>query len=161
MRIQTDNGKYTMNMKNRLIYSFLSLVGAGMLAASVASAHGFGPGMDGSPADLAARFQSEASLLGVTVDEIKAAWAQGKTIADVATAHAITKEQLAEKMKAQKATNMKTRLQALVTAGVITQAQADQRLLFMQAQKAKPDGKGKGMGIGFGRGGRFGGHGGR
>ena len=104
------------------------------------------------------------------MDEVKAAWAQGKTLFDLATAHNITKEQLAQKMKGERAGDIKTQLQALVTQGVITQAQADSRLAFMQAQKAKvkiADGdtkdkerKGWGMGgkkgRGFGRGGRFG-----
>ena len=146
-------------MKKKFMYSFFPLLSAGMLSAGVASAHGFGMEMNGVPQDIATRFQNEAALLGVSIDEVKAAWASGKSPLDVATAHGITKEQLAQKMKDQRAAEMKTKLQALVTQGVITQAQADQRLAFMQAQaaKQKTEGNKKGRGIGFGRGGRHGG----
>ena len=153
-------------MKRALIYSFFPLLSAGIFTAGITSAHGLGAGVNGTPTEITARFQGEATLLGVNIDEIKTAWAQGKTLFDVAQAHGITKEQLAQKMKGQRVAEIKTQLQALVTQGVITQAQADQRIAFMQAQQAKKntDGKGKegkewGMGgskgRGFGRGGRF------
>lgn len=154
-------------MKRALIYSFFPLLSAGIFTAGVASAHGFGSELNGTPAEITARFQGEAALLGVPVDEVKKAWAEGKTLFDVATAHGITKEQLAQKMKDQRTAEIKTQLQVLVTQGVITQAQADQRLAFIQAKQAKKiakidgkDNEGWGMGgkksRGFGRGGRFG-----
>lgn len=105
--------------------------------------------------------------MGIPVDEVKAAWAQGKNLFDVAATHGITKEQLAQKMKDQRIAEIKTQLQTLVTQGVITQTQADQRLTLIQTKQAKKiaktdkkDNEGWGMGgkkgKGFGRGGRFG-----
>ncbi len=149
-------------MKRALIYSFFPLLSAGIFTAGVASAHGLGSGLNGTPTEITARFQREAALLGVPVDEVKTAWAAGKNLFDVATAHGITKEQLAQKLKDERTAEVKAQLQVLVTQGVITQAQADQRLAFIQAKQAKAktkpvtDGEGK-KGRGFGRGGRFGG----
>lgn len=80
------------------------------------------------------QFTQEAALLGVSVDEIKQAWAEGKTLHDVATAHGITADQLREKMEAAHKDAMKKHLDVLVQQGVITQAQADSRLVFMEKQ---------------------------
>jgi len=156
-------------MKRALIYSFFPLLSAGIFTAGVASAHGVNAGLKGTPEAISARFAKEALLLGVGVDEVKTAWAEGKSLFDVATAHGITKEDLAKKMKAVRIQEAKTKLQALVTQGVITQAQADKRIAFMEAQAAKPkhakkdnDNEGRGWGMGgskgkgFGRGGRHG-----
>ncbi len=157
-------------MKNKfkiVAYSAIPLVGLAMLSANIASAHGFDGfgGMFGAGANssansaeaatnLQARFQNEANLLGISVDDVKAGWAQGKTIQQIATEHNITIEQLQQKMKDQRLTNMKTHLQGLVSAGVITQAQADSRLSFMQSNfdndKIGKGGKGmRGMHLGL------------
>lgn len=150
-------------MKNKLkivAYSAIPLVGLAMLSANIASAHGFdgfggmfgmGSGAGGNSAEYSAnlqtRFQNEANLLGVGVDAVKAGWAQGKTLEQIATENNISAEQLQQKFKDQRLANMKTNLQSLVSSGVITQAQADSRLSFMQANADKGfSGKaGKGM----------------
>jgi len=147
-------------MKNKKLFAYaLALtLGVGALGtASVASAHGFF-GMMGSqatPEEIASRhqsmFQAQANLLGVSVDEVKAAWAQGKTMLDLAKEKGISEETLQTKMKAQRTEQVKTQLQNLVSKGVITQAQADQRLQFMQSNQPQ-GGRGGKMGMGMMRG---------
>ncbi len=127
-------------MKKYLAYAVLPVMGLGLLGAGIASAHGigFGFGQNATPQEIASRqqtmFQNEANLLGISVDEVKSAWAQGKTIAQIAQDHGITQAQLQQKMQDTRLSAMKTRLQAMVEQGVITQAQADQRLQFMQSR---------------------------
>ncbi len=140
-------------MKKKLAaYAILPVLALATLGASTASAHGwFGFGQAQTPEQVAQvhtqMFQQQADLLGVSVEDIKNAWAQGKTLEDLATEKGITLEQLRQKMQEQRQAHIKTQLQQLVSQGVITQAQADQRLQVMQTQGA--NGK---MGKGFGRG---------
>lgn len=97
------------------------------------------------------RFQNEANLLGVSVDEIKNAWAQGKNLQQLATEKGITETQLQQKLSEQRQQQMKSNLQTLVDKGVITQAQADLRLQYMQ-NNTQNRGKGRGMGMHMGLG---------
>lgn len=146
-----------------------AFLGLGFLGANSASAHGMGMfggfgGMWGSaatPDEIAARqqamFQSEASLLGISVDDVKAAWAAGKSLPELAQEKGITMLQLQQKLKDAQTAKIKTQLKALVDKGIISQAQADQRLQFMQNQQAQINGKlgsrrglGKGMMRGLG-----------
>jgi hypothetical protein len=128
-------------MKAKYIaYAVIPVIAVAILGTGVASARGFGGfggGMFGgelSADDIAARhevmFAEHASLLGLSVDAVKSAWAEGKSLWELAEANGITKDALAAKMKEARTAQMKTHLQALVTKGVITQAQADQRLTF-------------------------------
>lgn len=100
-----------------------------------------GPGGHGdfenNPDQWLSRITSDAAILGISVDDMKAAWSQGKTLEDLATEKGITREQLAEKLKAAADTKQKETLQALVTKGYITQAQADARLNAMKTRKAE------------------------
>jgi hypothetical protein len=102
-----------------------------------------------TPEEIASRqkgmFEKEASLIGATLDEVKEAWAEGKTLRQLAEEKGITSEALKEKMNAQYKAQVKENLQSLVTQGVITQAQADKRLQYMStlvSQKGKGRGKG-------------------
>ena len=131
-------------MKKTLIYAFVpALIGMGALGINLASAHGgfgFGPvGEEIDPAQIAERqqemFQREADLLGISVDEIKNAWAEGKNMRQLAEEKGLT-AQLEEKMKAEKETRIKSHLQALVDKGIITQAQADARFQAMENFKS-------------------------
>lgn len=135
----------------------LTFIGVG-----TASAHGPGMGFKGfgfgaskATAEQIAevqtnRFQEVATLLGISVQEVKQAWAEGKTIQQLATAHGITAEQLKQKMIDARAQQMKGHLKILVDKGVITQAQADQRLAVMQNMKTKKQVRGFGHMHGFG-----------
>jgi uncharacterized protein YaiL (DUF2058 family) len=140
-------------MKRRLLaYALVPALGLGILAANMASAHGMF--MSGTPQEQATQqakmFEQQASLFGITVDEAKTYWAEGKTIADIAKDKGLTEDQLRAKMDAARQAEMKTRIQNLVDQGVITQAQADKRLQFLSTQSAKlPMGKGFHRGFGF------------
>ena len=120
---------------NKLLAYFLVSLGILSLAGvGIASAHGWLG--DLSPEDLTARFQTmfekKAEILGITVDEFKAGWAEGKTLKEIAEEQGITQEQLQERMREEREKHMRERLNTLVENGVITQEQADQRLNFMQ-----------------------------
>lgn len=173
--LSSDNGRRTggtkkrpvnkpenKKMKNKLVaYAALPVIVLGLAGAGIASAHGtmggFGLGRFGdnlTPDQVATNhqtmFQNEANFLGISVDDVKNGWAQGKTLQQIAQDHGITREQLQQKMKDAWTAAMKTQLQTLVTKGIITQAQADARLQFLESA-ANGAGKGR-MGKGFHRG---------
>jgi hypothetical protein len=140
--------------------SLLSLAGLASLGIMSASAMGFGGGMgmrsNLTPEELAARhtemFAQHASILGLSVAEVKAAWAQGKNMLTLAKEKGISQAQLQEKMQALRQTEMKEHLQALVSKGVITQAQADSRLAYMKSNSSvgksgRGGHRGQGMGM--------------
>ncbi len=115
----------------------LPILALGLISAGVASAHG-GWFNNATPEEITSgfnnMFQREAEILGISVDEAKTAWASGKTIKEIADEKGISQQELQNRMKNIAKTNMKTQLQALVEKGVITQAQADARLKFMETK---------------------------
>lgn len=139
-----------------LVYAFVpAMLGVGLFTVNIASAHGWFSGFGTLSADEIAsrqqeRFQHEADILGISVDEVKNAWAQGKSLWELAEEKGITQEQIQQRMKDAFTQQMKTHMQTLVDQGVITQAQADARLQFMQnnAQNGK---RMMGMGMRFHR----------
>lgn len=144
--------------KKYVMYAFLPVLGLGLLGANLALANGFGFGMMNlAPDEIATRqqtmFQNEATLIGISVDDMKAGWAQGKTLQQIATDHGITADQLKQKMVDARTAQMKANLQTLVAKGVITQAQADARLAFLQTSATNGKGGGRMMGRGLMHGG--------
>lgn len=152
--------------KKRIIGAGLaSILLLGVMVPAFASAHGMfgfgGMGMTVATPEESAklttdRFAREAQLLGITVDEAKSYWAQGKTLREIATEKGISTDALQSKMQELRKTQMKTHLDTLVSQGVITQAQADQRLLSTETLAADQKGKNgrgghRGMGM-MGRG---------
>jgi hypothetical protein len=134
--------------KKPLIYSAIALIptlAIGAFLTQSVSAHGGigGPGFDGGPEDLSnptalvQQFNDEASLLGISVDDVKNAWANGTSIQDLAKAKGIDETTLQAKMKAAREAQIKNQIQALVSNGTITQAQADARLVFLQKQETQ------------------------
>ena len=144
-------------MKNKtFVYSVAALIFSfSIIGASIASAHGmFGGFSNVSPEEIAtrqqARFQDEAKILGVGVDEIKGAWAQGKSLKDLALEKGISEEQIQARMKEAWTQKLRSQLKTLVDKGVISQAQADKRLQTMQDISIKNKGRmGKRMFRGF------------
>lgn len=137
-------------MKKKLMaYAVVpAVLGFGILGASVSSAHGlFSDVQQLSPDQIVQRqqtvFQNQAALLGISEAAVKEGWAQGKTMKEIAADSGITAEQLAAKMKAHQEAQMKAHLQTLVSAGVITQAQADSRFAVMQQKFTSAKGKGR------------------
>jgi len=113
-----------------------------ILGASAAYAYG-GPGFfmaKTDPVTMAnnweAKIQQEANLLGISLDEMKTDWAAGKTILDIAKEKGISQADLRTRQKNAQLDQMKQWLQALVSQGKITQAQADARLKAIQAKSA-------------------------
>ncbi len=137
-------------LKNALIPS----IGLALLTISSASAMTFGA-MNITPEEIATKqatmFQEQATVLGLSVDEVKNAWASGKDLKTLAKEKGISLDTIKQKMEATRLANQKTMLTTLVTKGVITQAQADQRLAVMSTKNAKGMmGEGKHGGRGFG-----------
>jgi len=146
--------------KKYLIYTILPITALAVLGVGVASAHGWFGGFSNISSDeIADRqqaiFQNEAQILGISVDEVKNAWAEGKGLKQIMEEKGISQEQIQTRMKELQTQEMKTYLQALVDKGVITQEQADKRLQIMQDRLT--NGKmGRGFHMGFGRGFGFG-----
>jgi len=97
-------------------------------------------------------FEDQASLLGISVGKVKEYWAQGKSIKEIAEEMEIDDENLQEKMKQARREKIKVKLQILVDNGVVTQAQADQRLQIMEErfENERTRGMRRGFGKGFG-----------
>ncbi len=129
-----------MNMTKRKILTYGSIFALAIfLSSGVAKADAFWGG-------------------NLSVDEVKNAWANGQNIFELAKAKGISEDTLKAKMETLRSEKHKTQLQALVTKGVITQAQADARLKSMETMKEKmgdKKGKGRGMGHMMGMGGLF------
>ena len=73
-----------------------------------------------------------AKAIGISEADLRTALQGGQTIAQVAAAHNVTTDAVAAAIKA----DLQTRLAAQVTAGTITQAQADERLAGADARIA-------------------------
>jgi hypothetical protein len=155
--------------KKYLVYALVPAFAVALAVGGAALARGmFGFGMSNlTPEQIASNqnnmFQREANLLGVSVDEVKNAWAAGKTFQQLATEKGITAAQLQQKMIDQRKQDVKNYLSTLVSQGVITQAQADQRSQFIDQMSSSTSkfrrvgpktfgrhGMGMGMGMGFG-----------
>lgn len=139
-------------MRKIVAYSFIPLLGLGLfLGTSVASARGFLGNPNITPAEMATRqsdaFAHQAQILGLSLDEVKEAWANGTSIKDLITAKGLNQTDIQARMKTVAFSELKTQLSSLVSQGVITQAQADTRLAFMQTRLDSAKGKG---GRGFG-----------
>lgn len=148
-------------MKYKKIAAFAAIpaLALGMLGLSQsASAQGLFGGVftKATPEEIATHqtnmFQHQAELLGLSVDEVKQAWAEGKGMKELIEEKGIDPETIKTKMKAEAEARMKEHLQTLVDKGVITQAQADQRLETMKNKQGE-------MKTRFGRGGGPGGDG--
>lgn len=139
--------------KNTLFaYALAPVLGLSLLGgASIASAYGMGMGGYGNratPEEVATKQQEvfirQAELLGVSVDDVKSAWATGKSFQTLAKEKGITAEALRTKMEAERKAQVTAELGALVSKGIITQAQADSRLKYLSSIP-KEGKKGRGM----------------
>ncbi len=138
----------------------VALIGAGTVSAHSGLGMGFmgfGPFNSSSNSDQFAQmhqqmFERMASMLGISVDVVKNGWAQGQSITEIAKANGISETDLQAKMQSAAKQQLADQLKVLVDKGVITQAQADQRLNLMQNDLSARRGAGKGMMMGFGHG---------
>ncbi len=133
-------------------FAALPVLGLGIFGASqVASAHGlFRGASSATPEEIAAHhtemFEHQSEILGLSVDEIKEAWAAGKGMKELMEEKGIDEEAVRTKMKAEMESRVKEHMQTLVEKGVITQEQARTRLETMKNNEGK-------MGDRFGKGG--------
>jgi hypothetical protein len=74
--------------------------------------------------------EATASALGITVDQLRTAQLNGRTLTQIAADHGISKAQLVSKLVAA----ARTRLAADLKAGTITRAQYDAALADLQAR---------------------------
>lgn len=147
-----------MTKKMILKTALIPSIGLALLTISSASAMSFGHmnlNSKATPDEIATQqstmFQNQASMLGLSVDEVKTAWASGKDLKTLAKEKGISLDTVKQKMQTQRLADQKTMLSTLVTKGVITQAQADQRLATLSTKTAKGGmGEGKHGGRGFG-----------
>jgi hypothetical protein len=141
-------------MKSKLFtYAALSVLGSGLLiGATTVSAQGFFGGTQATPDEIATRqqtmFDREARVLGISVAEVKQAWAEGKTMQQLMSEKGISEEVVQARLAESRLAQQKSHMQALVDKGVITQAQATTRLEYMSKQTGF---SGKGMGMGQGK----------
>lgn len=140
-------------MRKILFYSLSVIILFGFLGANTALARGWFSGKNNwSPDEIVTRYQTmfenEAKILGISVDEYKAKWAEGKNFWEIAKELGLTKEQIQAKIKEMRMAEIKTQLQILVEKGIITQNQADQRLKTMENWLSQ-DKRGKGWYNGF------------
>lgn len=113
------------------------ILGVFVLGAGSASAHGMpgaGMGRNFDTANMNEMFTSQANMLGVTTDEVKNAWSQGKDIMTLAKEKGIDETTLRTKMDAVREAEMKAKIQELVTKGIITQDQANKRIETMKTK---------------------------
>ncbi len=138
-KLKNKKIKKFKNMKNKTIIYIIALAGIGFLSANMALAHNlsFGWGMGNISADeLAAHHQQmfvhQARILGISVEEVKNAWAEGKTIGQLIQEKKLDLNKILERAKELRLELIKNHLQTLVSKGIISQEQADKRLQFMQ-----------------------------
>ncbi len=136
-------------MKHKtLLYALFPILGMSLLTISPVAASGMFGGLGTqNPDEIATHqqtlFQAEADILGVSVDDVKNAWADGKSLKQLADEKGISQDTLNTKLKEYQTNKLKTQLQALVSKGIITQAQADKRLTLLQSRLGKNN---RGMG---------------
>jgi hypothetical protein len=122
-----------------LLYGIIPtlLLGVGI---SSATAHGmFGWRGQADPAAMAVeqtqRFEHQAEVLGVSVEQVKEYWTKGMSPRDIIEELDLDETAIQNRMREIRQTNMKEHLQVLVDQGVLTQAQADTRLEFMSSHE--------------------------
>ena len=146
--------------KKYLILTILTLILLGTGSALACGWGWFGGFGNATPDEIAQRqkamFERQAQILGISVEEVKNYWAEGKTIREIMEERNISEEQIQARMKEIQLQEMESFLQTLVEKGVITQDQANKRLEVMQNQlengKVGKMGRGFPRGMGFGRG---------
>jgi CxxC motif-containing protein len=121
-------------LKKSLLVGLVGVAAAGaLLFAGSTSVFAYGSGMmgNGQGTGYTQMLSEKARILKTTVADLTAKLASGKSFYQVATEKGISPESMHEQME----TFQKTRLQAEVKAGTITQAQMDERLKWMESRQ--------------------------
>lgn len=86
-------------------------------------------------------FQSKADLLGISLEQMKEYWSEGKDIKEIAKEMNISEEELQLKIQESHKVRMTEHLNLLVERGRITQEQADAKFTYMQERMDNCDGQ--------------------
>ena len=81
-----------------------------------------------------AMFQFQATVASASLDEVKNAWVEGKSIEKLAREKGVTNAKIKVRMMEAQLAKFKLFLQTLVSQNVITQVQADKRLALFQKE---------------------------
>jgi hypothetical protein len=113
--------------------SLLGVTASGALAATTSGSPAAAAGAKHDPSDRklirAAVVAAEATALGMKPEELRAALKSGKTVAELAAAKGMSRDQFADKL----ANTVKPDLEKLVDAKKISQAQADRVVARIRA----------------------------
>ncbi|MBS3903086.1 MAG: hypothetical protein KGZ30_04605 [Anaplasmataceae bacterium] len=135
-----------------LPFFILPFLAFGLVGVGAASAHGLMM-TNLTPDEIAAHQQkmleTHANFFGISIDQMKAYWAEGKTLKEVANIQGMSDDELRAKMAENHKARLKEHLSLLVQKGVITQAQADQRLLVMENRFQESGLRKPGRGFGY------------
>lgn len=94
-----------------------------------------GKGERGMHKDNGQKLTDAATILGTTKEALQTQITAGKDLKDIVAAAGISETDFRTKMEALRLTEIKTRLAAEVTAGTLTQVEADQKLTDMSTHK--------------------------
>ena len=84
-------------------------------------------------------FQNKANLLGISIEQMKEYWSEGKNIGEIATEMDINEEELRVKIQESHKERMTEHLNFLVENGKITQEQADAKFTYIQERMGDCD----------------------
>ena len=137
-------------MKKILLYSLLAVGVVGIVSASAVSAQGFfhnrGMNIDGEGAKggYENMLEIKAEVLGLSVDDLKAAKEEGKTFQEITENQGLSVDELRAQMqekkqelRAEKMEGMEAHIAQLVADGKITQEQADEKLEWLENHEGK------------------------
>jgi len=85
-------------------------------------------------------FKAKADLLGISIEQLKEYWSEGKNIGEIAVEMDISEEELRSKIQESHKAKMTEHLNLLVERGRITQEQADTKFTYMQERMDNCDG---------------------
>lgn len=138
-------------MKKILLYSLLTVGVVGLVSASAVSAQGFfyNRAMD-SAGGYERILENKAEILGLSVDDLKAAKEEGQTFQEIAENQGLSIEELRAQMqekkqelRAQKMEGMKAHIEELVANEEITQERADYKIQKIQERFENFEARGK------------------
>ena len=135
-------------MNKYIVLAALPVLIVSVVGISFVSAHGWFGLFKGDGAEhKGMMFEQKAALLGISVEEMKDMWAEGKNFHEIKEESGFVKGEFKMHMKEGMEERMAEHLQSLIDQGVITQEQADQKSEFIK------EGKGfkKGFYHGFGK----------
>jgi uncharacterized protein (DUF433 family) len=145
---EVTDGKITQEQADKKIAEFESGKGGPR-----GEGKGLGLGLGMGQIDDSKMLEEKATILGITVDDLKARLESGKSMKDIETDLGISQETMQAKMEENRTareTEMKVKIAQEVTDGKITQEQADEML--ERLTNPSKQGFGRGMGKGEPRG---------